>query len=223
MTVYKYIQSRISDFEEKKYSFSDLAQHKEDTEFYNQLKEMDENTTVEQFCSAMEMFNHCPTTFYPDYTCLEDDYYQGCCESCWYEFLKKRLKPFRQLEFYQLLHSKNAEAEIKTIRSKEYLDWIYHFFDNPENHAISSETLLYSDNKTDSENASLLHVFNLYVEDLTAENNKCKNLSDGKDYEVSKYQFKIRDKFFEISLFVGQGSIIYITLLDEEPDFVIEL
>ena len=224
MTIYKYIQSKIEELEGRKYSHSDFAKHQEEYDFCHELKKMDKDITLQDFCDAMEFFHYCPATFTPDHTCNMTEYFQGCCHMCWREYLQKRLQPFQNLTFYKVLHnSEETNKKIDKIRSAEYLEWIYSFFSNPNTKVMSSEVLAYSDNKVDEENSSLLHLFNLYIEDLAEENDECQNLADNSEYEATKYLFKIKDKCFAITVVVGQGSIIYVEEIENTEHGILVL
>ena len=143
---------------------------------------------------------------------------------CWREYLQKRLQPFQNLNFYKVLHnSEETNKKIDKIRSAEYLEWIYSFFSNPDTKVMSSEVLAYSDNKVDEENSSLLHLFNLYIEDLAEENDECQNLADNSEYEATKYLFKIKDKCFAITVVVGQGSIVYVEEIENTEHGILAL
>jgi hypothetical protein len=132
------------------------------------------------------------------------------------EYMKKRLKPFQQLEFHSIIYNnETTKKNIEIIKSQEYIDWLYNYLN--ENKYLNSENLLYDDDKTNSKNGELLFLFLQYINDLIDETD-LPNLANPDEYESERYIIKIKDKYYDLCVIFGQGSIMFINELKEQPE-----
>lgn len=61
-------------------------------ELYNILSEIAETATEHEFCEVMSFYHFCPSSFHELHFCPVDEFYQGCCFSCWREHLLRICK-----------------------------------------------------------------------------------------------------------------------------------
>lgn len=198
---------------EKKFSITERDSFERNADFYELLSKIDKNITVDELSKCLEYHGYCPSDLSEKFDCKSGKYVKEECICCWRDYLNNQLKPFKQLSFYSVLY-KNRIEFIELVKSDDYKNWIYDYFANGGIH-IDSESILYSDDKTNKEFGKHLSLFMMYISDLIEETD-LKNLANHDEYESESYNFKIKDKFFNICLIFGQGSLISINELKDE-------
>ena len=112
--------------------------------------------------------------------------------------------------------------DINKVTSKEYLDWLYDYV--KDDRTYDDETAPYKvKNETDRENLCRLSFLQKVIEDLSEENN-VENIIDKENlFEAMNYNFKYRDKIFNISTMIGQGAITFIEIAKDTDRDCVEL
>jgi hypothetical protein len=218
MTLTRFIRNIIKILEEEKFSLTEQELFIKKNKLYTTLKNFDKNVTIDAFSEKMIANSFCPNTLQPSFPC------KGCekkCKVCWSDFLEKKLKPFQHLTIHSVLH-KNPEVEnnIKIVKSKDYINWLYEYIN--KNKYLDSEKILYDENEKNAEYGKLLFLFLLYINDLIDETD-LENLADYNEYESEKYNLKIKDKYYELCVVIGQGSIMFINELPHKPNDFLDL
>lgn len=212
MKLSRFIKRTKEIIQERKFTVKENEEYERNLNLYNTLIEFDNKTTVEEFCNSMIKNRICPSEFSQSFICNKKE---CSCEVCWAEYMEKRLRPFQQLEFYKALHcDEKSQRNVEVVQSQEYIDWLYEYL--KENKKINSENLLYDEDKVNSEYAKLLFIFLQYINDLVDETD-LENLANHNEYESERYLIKIRDKYYDLCVIFGQGSIMFINELEEKP------
>lgn len=109
-----------------------------------------------------------------------------------------------------------------TVTSKEYLDWLYSYI--KDDRTYDDETAMYKvKDEKDRKNLCQLSYLQKVIEDLS-ENNNIENITDKEnEFEILNYNFKYRDKTFNISTMIGQGAITFIEIAKDTNRDYIEL
>ena len=176
------------------------------------MKLLDEKTTVENLADIMQKAEVCPNIFSQSHQCKKDEL--ACdCKTCWCEYIKRQLQPFPRLSFHEIVY--HDSEKIEKVKSDEYKNWIYEYLS--KNEYLSSENIAYFGSKEDNDYADLLHLFVMYIADLTDETD-FENLANPEEFEAERYIFRIKDMTLEVCVIVGQGSVIVINKVDHQDD-----
>lgn len=113
------------------------------------------------------------------------------------------------------------ERQMKVVRSKKYLDWLVDFTSMQSNNSWDDEEIAFSHHFSgyDKKYANLLSTFQKMLIEL-AQEQFILSLPTHK-YEYFKYQFKLREYFYETSQIFGSGTICVIKQIDKpDGDFI---
>ena len=86
MTLFDYIKEILHKLEPLKDEVGNYA-HPDIQELYNTLIEIAPTATEHDFCEVMAFYHYCPSSFHEDYLCPVDEFFHGCCYSCWREHI----------------------------------------------------------------------------------------------------------------------------------------
>lgn len=218
MKITRFIKITIENLEAKKFSLTEQEKYNSKVMVYNILKGFGNDITIEKFCETMVENKLCPNEIQSSFKCKD------CtkeCKICWQKYLEKRLEPFQNLSIYSVLHNnEDTKKNIEIVKSKDYIEWLYEYL--KENKNLNSENILYEENKKNAEYGGLLFLFLLYINDLIDETD-LENLADYNEYEAEKYNLKIKDKYYELCVITGQGSILFISELSDLPNNFLDL
>lgn len=213
MKMSRFLDNSCEILKNKKFSIIERDSFERNADFYDLLFKIEKDISVDELCKCLEYHGYCPSDLSEKHDCKSGKYIKEECICCWKDFLNNQLKPFKQLTFYSVLY-KNRTESIELVKSDKYKEWIYNYFINGGKH-IDSESILYSDDETNKEMGKHLSIFMMYISDLIEETDLL-NLANHDEYESESYNFKIKDKYFNICLIFGQGSLISINELKDE-------
>lgn len=98
------------------------------------------------------------------------------------------------------------------VRSSEYIEWLYGYLCT---HKSYSSYSLDSLDENDYENANILDYFFSYLREIAKSQNVCLVQDHNIPFSNEMMNVKIKDKYFEFYLILGQGSLLEISTVQK--------
>ena len=211
MTLKKFIQMSTSDILCQSYKISERDKITAAFCLYDTLLEFSADTSAVELADHLSGRNQCVKTLAHTHECPS----HNNCNDCWKKYIERECRTYRRTSFFETIRGDQGKELVDKVKSPQYIDWLYDILSR-NNGVLDGEYILYSDNTRDADNGRLLPIFLMYLSDLIAETD-IENIANPSECESERYIIKIKDKYFDVCEFFGQGSFIHVAEYNENP------